>query len=172
MLSHLCGGNSLYLSILMPQLLTPKCLSIQEWITDVRAGSFSGQGNHIKASSRLVAFNTDQAGKAESLWTTVLDENISLRRLNRAGCWDLRRNGIFEWKKKGMYFCINHPGLQWSSFGQVICQKKSVSRDWELISPSVCNNNRGFGLSFLKADAIKNKRKLSEARRNWVLSFL
>ncbi|TWW70010.1 Coronin-7, partial [Takifugu flavidus] len=36
--------------------------STQEWIDNVRAGSFSCQGNHIAASSNLVAFNTDQAG--------------------------------------------------------------------------------------------------------------
>lgn len=41
---------------------TPHVAKKDEWINDVRAGSFSGQGNHIKASSRLVAFNTDQAG--------------------------------------------------------------------------------------------------------------
>uniref|UniRef100_A0A3Q4I866 Coronin n=1 Tax=Neolamprologus brichardi TaxID=32507 RepID=A0A3Q4I866_NEOBR len=33
-----------------------------EWINNVRAGSFASQGNHIKASSKLVAFNTEQAG--------------------------------------------------------------------------------------------------------------
>uniref|UniRef100_A0A667Z2I9 Coronin n=1 Tax=Myripristis murdjan TaxID=586833 RepID=A0A667Z2I9_9TELE len=32
------------------------------WINNVRAGSFSCQGNHIKVSSKLVAFNTEQAG--------------------------------------------------------------------------------------------------------------
>uniref|UniRef100_A0A3Q3X0C5 Coronin n=1 Tax=Mola mola TaxID=94237 RepID=A0A3Q3X0C5_MOLML len=32
------------------------------WINNVRAGSFSCQGNHIKASSKLVAFNTETAG--------------------------------------------------------------------------------------------------------------
>ncbi|MEQ2272877.1 hypothetical protein XENORESO_016168, partial [Xenotaenia resolanae] len=32
------------------------------WINNVHAGSFSCQGNHIKASSKLVAFNTGQAG--------------------------------------------------------------------------------------------------------------
>ncbi|AWP18940.1 putative coronin-7-like [Scophthalmus maximus] len=34
----------------------------QEWINNVHAGSFSCQGNHIKASSKLVAFNMEQAG--------------------------------------------------------------------------------------------------------------
>ncbi|KAG8006964.1 Coronin-7, partial [Nibea albiflora] len=33
-----------------------------DWINNVRAGSFSCQGNHIKASSKLVAFNAEQAG--------------------------------------------------------------------------------------------------------------
>uniref|UniRef100_A0A8D3C150 Coronin n=1 Tax=Scophthalmus maximus TaxID=52904 RepID=A0A8D3C150_SCOMX len=33
-----------------------------EWINNVHAGSFSCQGNHIKASSKLVAFNMEQAG--------------------------------------------------------------------------------------------------------------
>uniref|UniRef100_A0A3Q3ITS8 Coronin n=1 Tax=Monopterus albus TaxID=43700 RepID=A0A3Q3ITS8_MONAL len=32
------------------------------WINNVRTGSFSCQGNHIKANSKLVAFNTEQAG--------------------------------------------------------------------------------------------------------------
>uniref|UniRef100_A0A667YQK2 Coronin n=1 Tax=Myripristis murdjan TaxID=586833 RepID=A0A667YQK2_9TELE len=35
---------------------------IHGWINNVRAGSFSCQGNHIKVSSKLVAFNTEQAG--------------------------------------------------------------------------------------------------------------
>ncbi|XP_011602276.2 coronin-7-like isoform X3 [Takifugu rubripes] len=41
---------------------TPKIAKKDEWIDNVRAGSFSCQGNHIAASSDLVAFNTDQAG--------------------------------------------------------------------------------------------------------------
>ncbi|XP_029015319.1 coronin-7-like isoform X1 [Betta splendens] len=41
---------------------TPKIAKKDEWISNVRAGSFSSQGNHIKASSKLVAFNTEQAG--------------------------------------------------------------------------------------------------------------
>ncbi|XP_072224151.1 coronin-7 [Leuresthes tenuis] len=41
---------------------TPKIAKKDEWINNVRAGSFSCQGNHIKASSKLVAFNTEQAG--------------------------------------------------------------------------------------------------------------
>ncbi|XP_051244971.1 coronin-7 isoform X1 [Dicentrarchus labrax] len=41
---------------------TPKIAKKDEWINIVRAGSFSCQGNHIKASSKLVAFNTEQAG--------------------------------------------------------------------------------------------------------------
>ncbi|KAF0032705.1 hypothetical protein F2P81_014995 [Scophthalmus maximus] len=36
--------------------------AFQEWINNVHAGSFSCQGNHIKASSKLVAFNMEQAG--------------------------------------------------------------------------------------------------------------
>uniref|UniRef100_A0A669B8Q6 Coronin n=1 Tax=Oreochromis niloticus TaxID=8128 RepID=A0A669B8Q6_ORENI len=39
-----------------------------EWINNVRAGSFACQGNHIKASSKLVAFNTEQAGKTIKVW--------------------------------------------------------------------------------------------------------
>ncbi|TNN68853.1 Coronin-7 [Liparis tanakae] len=35
---------------------------LQEWINNVRAGSFSCQGSRIKASSKLVAFNAEQAG--------------------------------------------------------------------------------------------------------------
>lgn len=41
---------------------TPKIAKKDEWINNVRGGSFSCQGNHIKASSKLVAFNTEQAG--------------------------------------------------------------------------------------------------------------
>ncbi|XP_026195939.1 coronin-7-like isoform X3 [Anabas testudineus] len=41
---------------------TPKIAKKDEWINNVRAGSFSCQGNHIKANSKLVAFNTEQAG--------------------------------------------------------------------------------------------------------------
>uniref|UniRef100_A0A3P8SBI7 Coronin n=1 Tax=Amphiprion percula TaxID=161767 RepID=A0A3P8SBI7_AMPPE len=41
---------------------TPKISKKDGWIHGVRAGSFSCQGNHIKASSKLVAFNADQAG--------------------------------------------------------------------------------------------------------------
>uniref|UniRef100_UPI003AAE8195 coronin-7-like isoform X2 n=1 Tax=Centroberyx gerrardi TaxID=166262 RepID=UPI003AAE8195 len=41
---------------------TPKIAKKDGWISNVRAGSFSCQGNHIKASSKLVAFNTEQAG--------------------------------------------------------------------------------------------------------------
>lgn len=41
---------------------TPKIAKKDEWINNVRAGSFSCQGNHIKASAKLVAFNTEQAG--------------------------------------------------------------------------------------------------------------
>ncbi|XP_029998000.1 coronin-7 [Sphaeramia orbicularis] len=41
---------------------TPKIAKKDEWINNVRGGSFSCQGNHIQASSKLVAFNTEQAG--------------------------------------------------------------------------------------------------------------
>ncbi|XP_045885584.1 coronin-7-like isoform X1 [Micropterus dolomieu] len=41
---------------------TPKIAKKDEWINNVRGGSFSSQGNHIKASAKLVAFNTEQAG--------------------------------------------------------------------------------------------------------------
>ncbi|MEQ2241471.1 hypothetical protein ILYODFUR_025633 [Ilyodon furcidens] len=41
---------------------TPKVAKKEGWINNVHAGSFSCQGNHIKASSKLVAFNTGQAG--------------------------------------------------------------------------------------------------------------
>uniref|UniRef100_A0A671T8H5 Coronin n=1 Tax=Sinocyclocheilus anshuiensis TaxID=1608454 RepID=A0A671T8H5_9TELE len=34
----------------------------RDWIANVRGGSFSSQGKHIKSSCSLVAFNTDQAG--------------------------------------------------------------------------------------------------------------
>ncbi|KAL1278806.1 hypothetical protein QQF64_025479 [Cirrhinus molitorella] len=41
---------------------TPKIPKKDGWISNVRGGSFSSQGNHIKSSCSLVAFNTDQAG--------------------------------------------------------------------------------------------------------------
>ncbi|KAI1884438.1 hypothetical protein AGOR_G00226400 [Albula goreensis] len=41
---------------------TPKIPKKDEWISNVRAGPISSQGNHIKSSCRLVAFNTEQAG--------------------------------------------------------------------------------------------------------------
>ncbi|XP_054891009.1 coronin-7-like isoform X1 [Poeciliopsis prolifica] len=41
---------------------TPKVAKKEGWINIVHAGSFSCQGSHITASSKLVAFNTDQAG--------------------------------------------------------------------------------------------------------------
>ncbi|XP_068574588.1 coronin-7 [Cebidichthys violaceus] len=41
---------------------TPKIAKKDGWINNVRAGSFPCQGSHIKASSKLVAFNTEQAG--------------------------------------------------------------------------------------------------------------
>lgn len=40
----------------------PRIAKKDEWINNVRGGSISGQGNHIKASSKLVVFNTEQAG--------------------------------------------------------------------------------------------------------------
>ncbi|XP_077475005.1 coronin-7 [Stigmatopora argus] len=41
---------------------TPKITKKDQWINDIRARSFSCQGNHIKASAKMVAFNTEQAG--------------------------------------------------------------------------------------------------------------
>ncbi|KAK5884989.1 hypothetical protein CesoFtcFv8_018749 [Champsocephalus esox] len=41
---------------------TPKIGKKDGWINNVRAGSFSCQGNHIKASAKFVVFNTEQAG--------------------------------------------------------------------------------------------------------------
>ncbi|XP_026181658.1 coronin-7 [Mastacembelus armatus] len=41
---------------------TPKIAKKDGWINNVRAGSISCQGNHIKANSKLVAFNIEQAG--------------------------------------------------------------------------------------------------------------
>ncbi|XP_031733589.1 coronin-7-like isoform X4 [Anarrhichthys ocellatus] len=41
---------------------TPKIAKKDGWINNVRAGSLSCQGSHIKASSKLVAFNSEQAG--------------------------------------------------------------------------------------------------------------
>ncbi|KAF7665491.1 hypothetical protein LDENG_00140770 [Lucifuga dentata] len=41
---------------------TPKIAKKDGWINNVRAGSYTCQGNHIKANSKMVAFNTDQAG--------------------------------------------------------------------------------------------------------------
>ncbi|XP_030645865.1 coronin-7 isoform X1 [Chanos chanos] len=41
---------------------TPKVPKKDGWIPNVRGGSFTSQGNHIKSSCTLVAFNTEQAG--------------------------------------------------------------------------------------------------------------
>lgn len=41
---------------------TPQIAKKDEWISNVRGGSLSCQGNHIKASSKLVVFSTEQAG--------------------------------------------------------------------------------------------------------------
>nr|XP_055050873.1 coronin-7 [Misgurnus anguillicaudatus] len=41
---------------------TPKIPKKDGWISNVKGGSFTSQGNHIKSSCSLVAFNTDQAG--------------------------------------------------------------------------------------------------------------
>ncbi|XP_042577294.1 coronin-7 [Cyprinus carpio] len=41
---------------------TPKIPKKDGWIANVRGGSFSSQGKHMKSSCSLVAFNTDQAG--------------------------------------------------------------------------------------------------------------
>uniref|UniRef100_A0A8C6TFY4 Coronin n=1 Tax=Neogobius melanostomus TaxID=47308 RepID=A0A8C6TFY4_9GOBI len=41
---------------------TPHVAKKDEWISNVRGGSISCQGNHIKTSSKLVVFSTEQAG--------------------------------------------------------------------------------------------------------------
>ncbi|KAJ3601693.1 hypothetical protein NHX12_032660, partial [Muraenolepis orangiensis] len=41
---------------------TPKIAKKDGWICNIRGGNIQSQGNHIAASSELVAFNTDQAG--------------------------------------------------------------------------------------------------------------
>lgn len=41
---------------------TPKIVKKDEWISNIRGGSISSQGNHIKASSKLLVFSTEQAG--------------------------------------------------------------------------------------------------------------
>ncbi|XP_057200954.1 coronin-7 [Triplophysa rosa] len=41
---------------------TPKIPKKDGWIANVRGGSLTSQGNHLKSSCSLVAFNTDQAG--------------------------------------------------------------------------------------------------------------
>ncbi|XP_075999218.1 coronin-7 [Genypterus blacodes] len=41
---------------------TPKVPKKDGWIANVRAGSYSCQGNHIKASAKMVAFSTEHAG--------------------------------------------------------------------------------------------------------------
>uniref|UniRef100_A0A8C5D4C2 Coronin n=1 Tax=Gadus morhua TaxID=8049 RepID=A0A8C5D4C2_GADMO len=41
---------------------TPKIAKKDGWICNIRAGNVQSLGNHIKASSELVAFNIDQAG--------------------------------------------------------------------------------------------------------------
>uniref|UniRef100_A0A665VCT9 Coronin n=1 Tax=Echeneis naucrates TaxID=173247 RepID=A0A665VCT9_ECHNA len=60
-----------------------RVLSARGWINNIRAGSFSCQGNHIKANSKLVAFNTEQAGKAMKLWKTMRSREVKL--------WDSRK---------------------------------------------------------------------------------
>uniref|UniRef100_A0AAV2KJT8 Coronin n=1 Tax=Knipowitschia caucasica TaxID=637954 RepID=A0AAV2KJT8_KNICA len=41
---------------------TPKIGKKEEWISNTHGGSIFSQGNHIKASSKLVVFSTEQAG--------------------------------------------------------------------------------------------------------------
>ncbi|KAJ8398767.1 hypothetical protein AAFF_G00419640 [Aldrovandia affinis] len=41
---------------------TPKVPKKDGWISNIRAGSFTSLGSHIKSSCKLVAFNTEQAG--------------------------------------------------------------------------------------------------------------
>ncbi|XP_061604705.1 coronin-7-like isoform X1 [Phyllopteryx taeniolatus] len=50
---------------------TPKIAKKDGWINDVRGGSFACQGNRIKASAELVAYNTEQAGGGVLGVTTV-----------------------------------------------------------------------------------------------------
>ncbi|GAA6090782.1 coronin-7 isoform X1 [Tachysurus ichikawai] len=42
-------------------LVKPQC-PLLEWISNVRGSSLNSQGNHIKSSCSIVAFNTDQTG--------------------------------------------------------------------------------------------------------------
>uniref|UniRef100_A0A7N6AKW8 Coronin n=1 Tax=Anabas testudineus TaxID=64144 RepID=A0A7N6AKW8_ANATE len=51
-------------------------VSFEEWINNVRAGSFSCQGNHIKANSKLVAFNTEQAATVLFLFSVYFPSSL------------------------------------------------------------------------------------------------
>eukprot|EP00064_Thunnus_orientalis_P014873 superscaffoldBa00002658_g14920 len=55
---------------------SPKIAKKDEWINNVRGGSFSCQGNHIKASSKLVAFNTEQADLVTDMDFSPFDESL------------------------------------------------------------------------------------------------
>uniref|UniRef100_A0A671T740 Coronin n=1 Tax=Sinocyclocheilus anshuiensis TaxID=1608454 RepID=A0A671T740_9TELE len=57
----------------IPLIYRYSCVSAQDWIANVRGGSFSSQGKHIKSSCSLVAFNTDQAVCPSSLSLPVPD---------------------------------------------------------------------------------------------------
>uniref|UniRef100_A0A1A8KRP6 Coronin n=1 Tax=Nothobranchius kuhntae TaxID=321403 RepID=A0A1A8KRP6_NOTKU len=65
---------------------TPRIAKKDEWISDVSAGSFSSQGNHIKASSKLVAFNTDQAGGGLVGLTSVTPGSNGQRTVAQISC--------------------------------------------------------------------------------------
>ncbi|XP_061701772.1 coronin-7-like isoform X1 [Syngnathoides biaculeatus] len=65
---------------------TPKIAKKDGWINDVRGGSFAGQGNHIKASAELVAFNTEQAGGGMLGVTTVKPAADGRWRLSHVAC--------------------------------------------------------------------------------------
>uniref|UniRef100_A0A672NKY1 Coronin n=1 Tax=Sinocyclocheilus grahami TaxID=75366 RepID=A0A672NKY1_SINGR len=57
----------------IPLIYRYSCVSAQGWIANVRGGSISSQGKHIKSSCSLVAFNTDQAVCPSSLSFPVPD---------------------------------------------------------------------------------------------------
>ncbi|XP_028310170.1 coronin-7-like isoform X1 [Gouania willdenowi] len=65
---------------------TAKIAKKDEWINNIRAGSFSCQGNHIKASSRLVAFNAEQAGGGMLGLTSVRPSSDGQWSVNQVSC--------------------------------------------------------------------------------------
>lgn len=64
-----CLPAEICLHYKIPLIYRYSCVSAQGWIANVRGGSFSSQGNHIKSSCSLVAFNTDQAGM--NIWAPL-----------------------------------------------------------------------------------------------------